>query len=439
MSTLPKTYEAIREVVDSIPIVDTHEHIFAEEDWLKWKLDFGVFFRQYACVDLVSAGMPVADMATLQEDENATPEEKWKLMAPYWQAAKNTAYCKLITMLIQDIYGLPDLNEDTYAELCQRMRQTQKPGFYRMILRDKANLAISINNDRGVKGTDWELMRPSDASDQFVLIRTAADIRFLTDSCQMPIYSVDDIVQAAAKTFEKRISEGAIAIKLGFAYQRIIQFDIVAKWKAEEVFAQVMRDDYLMRHDLGGERTFTELKPLQDYLMHQVVRVAADYNLPIQIHTGILEGNGNYLAQTNPVHMTNVFMLYPQAKFDIFHIGYPYQSELGVLAKMFPNVYPDFCWAHVINPWAARQTLHEWLETVPGNKILGFGGDYLFVEGAYAHSVIARDNIARVLAEKVEYGYFDLDEAGRLAYDILRNNALRLFDLQRFGIEPIEL
>jgi len=429
------TYEAIREVVDSIAIVDTHEHLTPEDEWLKQKLDFGRFFLHYAAVDLISAGMPPADLETVRGNPNVSIEDKWKLFSPYWKAAKNTAYCKAVTMAVQDIYGLPDLNDETYVEVCERMRQSQKKGFYRMVLKDKARIAVSLNN-AGID-MDKDLMVPSISFNEFVMFAGRGQVQGLGEWLDVSIYSVDDMVQALDKAIEKRLSQGMVAMKFQLAYNRTLKFDIVAKWKAEEVFAQVMRDDFWTRHDPGDERAYIEGKPLQDYMFHQAIRLSVEHSVPVQIHTGIQEGNGNYLYQTNPVYLTDVFMLYPRAKFDIFHIGYPYQSELAVLAKMFANVYPDFAWMHVICPWAARATLHEWLETVPGNKILGFGGDYIFVEGAYAHSVMARDSVARVLAEKVDEGYLDLDEAGELAYNILRNNAARLFDLQRFGVGAV--
>lgn len=84
-----------------------------------------------------------------------------------------------------------------------------------------------------------------------------------------------------------------------------------------------------------------------------------------------------------PLHLVNLLLEYREARFDLFHAGYPYQGEVAALGKNFPNVYVDLCWLHVISPWVARQTLHEWIETVPANKILGFGGDYLFVEGGF--------------------------------------------------------
>jgi predicted TIM-barrel fold metal-dependent hydrolase len=158
-----------------------------------------------------------------------------------------------------------------------------------------------------------------------------------------------------------------------------------------------------------------------------VGRRAVEHRLPVQVHTGIQEGNGNFVANSHPLHLVNLLVEYPDARFDLFHAGYPYQSELATLGKNFPNAYVDLCWVHVISPWVARQTLHEWLETVPSNKIFAFGGDYKFVEGAYAHAVMARDGVARVLAEKVEGGYFTEGEALSVARKILAENAAAFF------------
>jgi len=163
--------------------------------------------------------------------------------------------------------------------------------------------------------------------------------------------------------------------------------------------------------------------------MHQAIRRAIDHNLPLQVHTGLQEGTGNLLLNSHPLQLVNLFLEYPEARFDLFHAGYPFQSELATLGKNFQNVYLDLCWVHVISPWVARQTLHEWLETVPANKIFAFGGDYIFVEGAYAHSRMARTNVAEVLAEKVSSGYLTEAEAFTLAHMLLRDNAIRFFRL----------
>ena len=129
------------------------------------------------------------------------------------------------------------------------------------------------------------------------------------------------------------------------------------------------------------------------------------------------------------LHLVNLLIEYREARFDLFHAAYPFQGELAALVKNFPNAYADLCWVHVISPWVARQTLHEWIEVLPANKIFGFGGDYIFVEGSYAHARMARSHVAQVLVEKVEAGYLTEAEAVRLAHQLLHDNAVQFFRL----------
>jgi uncharacterized protein len=151
----------------------------------------------------------------------------------------------------------------------------------------------------------------------------------------------------------------------------------------------------------------------------------------MKFHTGFHEGNGNVITNSQAALMANLFLKYPKTKFDIYHLSYPYQQEAVVLTKNFPNVTIDFCFAWILDQAGSRAALASLLDAVPANKILGFGGDYLFVEGSYGHAVIARREIARVLAEKVEEGRFTEDEAVGIGRMLLRDNAIENFDLTR--------
>jgi hypothetical protein len=81
----------------------------------------------------------------------------------------------------------------------------------------------------------------------------------------------------------------------------------------------------------------------------------------------------------------------------------------------------------MISPLRARHALSEWLDTVPSNKIFGFGGDYRFIEGVYGHAVLARANITHALAEKVDEGIMSVSQAIQLATRLLRDNAYNFF------------
>jgi len=164
-------------------------------------------------------------------------------------------------------------------------------------------------------------------------------------------------------------------------------------------------------------------------MMHQVIRAVIETGLPLQIHTGLQEGNENIITNANPTHLINLFIEYREAKFDLFHGGYPYVHEWATLAKNFANVYADLCWVHIISPGIGRRLLHELIETVPSNKIMAYGGDAITVEMAYGHARMARQVVARVLSEKVTEGYLNENEATALARKILRDNPADLFRL----------
>jgi predicted TIM-barrel fold metal-dependent hydrolase len=176
--------------------------------------------------------------------------------------------------------------------------------------------------------------------------------------------------------------------------------------------------------------SFDTVKPFQDYVMHRIIRLARKYSLPMQFHTGLQAGDGNYIQNSNPALLVNLFLEYRDVTFIIFHGGYPYGGEFGSLAKNFRNVFIDLCWLYIISPSYSERYLHEWIETVPANKIMAFGGDFENVENIFGHSLMARDVVAKVLIDKVRTGYLTEEEALYIAHRILYQNAIDVFKLE---------
>jgi uncharacterized protein len=444
---------AIAEALADLRLIDTHEHTAAEAVRLGIELDFTYLLADYLSSDLISAGMPADDLEAVRTPgrkmdqavesrilprdpvypfperlplEELSIEEKWRHLAPFWEKTRNTSYARYILIAIRDLFGIDDLNEGTYQALSEALQASNKKGWYQHVLRERAGIEVSVVQygitKCGTMDMDRDLFVPSIVFDQFVDIRDPIDLRRLEYDTDVAIQSVDDLIRALGLAMGRKVEEGMVAVKTGLAYQRAIYYGEATRHEAEQVFNR------LFRHP--QERlSWEEAKPLQDYMMHQVIRCAIDHRRPIQVHTGLQEGNANVITNSSPTLLLNLFLQYPKARFDIFHASYPYHSELAVLAKNFPNVYADLCWMYLISPWMAASILHEWLETVPANKILGFGGDSIIVEGTYAHSRIARQVIARVLAEKVEGGYCTEREAVTFGQMILRGNAKDLFGL----------
>ena len=74
-----------------------------------------------------------------------------------------------------------------------------------------------------------------------------------------------------------------------------------------------------------------------------------------------------------------------------------------------------------------KANIHDLLDSAPSNKILGFGGDYNFAEGAYAHARLARRAIRHVLAERIEHDGLTEDQALVVARRIMHDNAAQVY------------
>lgn len=425
------------EEIARISVVDTHEHLDSEDYRTSSKIDvFTVFMSHYLSSDLISCGMTHNDLSILRDCEEDL-DRKWKLFEPYWELTRNTAYSRALMIAVKDLYGIEDLSRSSYSELDARLKNKNKKGVYKWILKEKSNIDISILNmlaqprftytdytDRFLRldSLDGDFFLPVKSFDDFVRLPNNKFISIYERFKNICVKNLSDWVQQLEDAVAECKKKGIVAIKSTFAYSRVLRFDDIDSAEAEKIFNKVMITE-------GVELPADEIKPLQDYMMHRVLKLAEAFELPVQIHTGLQEGNGNYISNANPVHLTNLFIMYPNVQFDIFHGGYPYGSELAAIAKNFANVFIDMCWLHIISPEYSVRMLSEWLDTVPSNKIFGFGGDYIFAEGVYGHLQIARDNIARTLAYKVENRQLDVDHAIVIARRLLRENAIKFFRL----------
>ncbi len=164
-------------------------------------------------------------------------------------------------------------------------------------------------------------------------------------------------------------------------------------------------------------------------MLHRLVQRAADDGLPVQIHTGYLAGNWGSLAGTKALHLLPLFDKYRSVRFDLFHASWPWASELGAIAKNYPNVWADLCWAWAMNPAESERALSEWLDGVPMNKIFGYGADTRLPWCNVGYSLQAKEGIARVLEQKIQAGYFSPSTAREAAERIMLANGEEFYGL----------
>lgn len=420
--------------ISTLPIIDTHEHLTDESHRVQHDKDvLSLFLWHYISTDLANAGLSPSKIQEIR-DPAVKIEKRWGMLEPFWQQVTHTAYAKALKIAVRDLYHIDQINRETIGEIADRVEEASKPGIYAHIFK-KAGIQYGVVDDlEGVYHPemlfDTPLPRPSDPPGLFrkviggtplINIRSKAQIIHMQEMLKVnPVHGLEDWLDIIRHVFAA--CPEAATLKLPHAYEASIAVTKTSFEDAESVFNQIIgaaNQDESIGTAAG--------KPLMDYLVHFVIQQAVKHNLPIQIHTGLLEGSYNNLQNANPMHLIPLLIEYPEARFVLFHGGYPWIREFLALGKMYPNVWLDLCWVWIISPQAGRTILHEAIETIPQNKITAFGGDYIFIEGSYGHSVMARQNIERVLSEKIAEGWFGVDEAMQYAKAVLHDNAAALY------------
>ncbi len=418
--------------VDAIPLVNTHEHIIPEEERVALDVDFFSLAGHYAINDMISAGLSGDDLR-LVRDESAPAQRRWQAFEPYWNNARFTGYGQALRIAIRDIYGVENISGETLATINDRIRAKNQPGLYEDILIRRSNIEYSVLDDYwnpAPVAPNPKFFVYARKFDRFVSPQSVENVRAIEELTDVSVTNLGGLKRAMERSFEQSLEAGMVNVKSTLAYNREIHYAEVSEFEAEQDVQQLLNN---RRSIPSGFRNRLErpYRRLEDHLFHHLMQLAQEHKIPVQIHTGLHAGNGNFIENSKPTHLTNLFFLYPTVKFDLFHLSYPYQGELSVLAKIFPNVHIDFCWAHIISGHLSRRALHEMLETVPANKLFGYGGDYRYPELSYAHAKMARRNISQVLTEKVEEGFCSETEALELARMLLHDNPDHMFGWRR--------
>lgn len=424
-----KTYGHVLEHLQEIDIIDTHEHIMAQSEVLQEPLHlFRVFENSYARLDFISAGMPP------EAWEMGHPQEIWQAFDGFQDRVGYTCYFSNIIRALQDLYGLEGdrITAKNWQDLSEKIVQAyQRDDWYEHVLKEKAGIKTSFL-DRF-----WAVERLTFDTAHFVpVLRTNPLILGRAFVSQYPrgkvLHStVEDLSREwnmGMETFESYLElidtaitrnkeHKAPAVKIGTAYERTLHFENTPSAEAARLYKKPPAD-----------LTPAERKKLQDFMAHYIIQKATKEGLPVQIHTGILARNANILNNSNPEHLNNLFLEYPETKFALLHFSFPYTGQVLSLAKMFPNVVLDFCWVPLLSSRVAIRAIDEFLDLVPYNKLM-WGGDSYRVEEAYGASCLAREVVGSVLADRIDRGDMDLERAMTVARAIFCENAREFFAL----------
>ena len=415
----------LRRHIEETALVDTHEHLRKEPEWLNDGPDIlQDLFGNYVPADLHTAGAPPAAMKRLMDGSDADVVGRFQGIREAWEATQFTGYGEAVRLIARHVYGIDELTADAIASAQEKIHALRQPGERLRLLRDAANLDHVQTDD-----FQWAC-RPDRSGLEFFLYDLSwagfcngqIDLEQIDAETNVEVTGLDSLGWAMEGIFSK-YAGCAIAVKAQHAYNRTLN------WMERDDAEAATALDRILREPDEEIPVQTRLC-LGDWCWARGLELSIEHNLPFKIHTGYYAGNDRMpVSRIAAGNMCALFARYPNARFVLMHIAYPYSDELVALAKHYRNIWVDLCWAWSIDPYSSRDFLRRFLHAVPANKLFAFGGDTGWPTGALAYSLQARNEIRRALEAEIADGYMTEKQAIDVATRIMRENQYACFDI----------
>jgi predicted TIM-barrel fold metal-dependent hydrolase len=401
--------------MEAMPVIDAHEHLPREEELTSQKADvFTRLLSHYLPTNVESAGL--ANARELVRDTARPLEERWALFRPYLPAVRDTGYARPAFIAACDIYGVDDISDETYVGLSERIQAANTPGLYRRVLRDRCRIERVLNQGSWDDGPRGYAVR---------VHRGFIDYRWDVARDVCGVYGrwkerhgghFADAGSWVDFWLQEVVKEGCVGLKYGAGRAA----DLLDEPEAGSLFRKV-RD---------GSLSDDEAAPFSSFLAHKSIEKAPDHGLVAAVHCGLNWSCWADFRQSNPLNVVPLLLRYRRTTFDLYHAGIPWVREMAVIGNQYPNAHLNLAWCYQISPYMTENVLNEWLDLVPANKIIGFGGDYhTGPEKTYGALVLAREAIARALAVRVVRRQMGESRAADLCRALLYENPRRIYGL----------
>lgn len=430
-----KHFPELRQYLENLPVIESHNHMtgyLPAADALNFVMD------SYYISDYWSAGgEKITGMGGytifLPIPEHLPEQERWDLFLQIYKKSDKTSYARCMQEGLRRCWGVEDISDyKQFKDFAEKLK-TRDESIYEKVMEELPIKAKIV--DRGDFADVIEGKVPYSKYCRFAFhlsdlldLHTKENIIMrMQKYLDRAISSLDDYLEAFDRYFQLGLDFGIVCIKDVAAYRRSLFYSNPTRAEAEKAFNDIM---FYPRDVHGDDR----VRVLDDWLFHYCVRKAAKYQLPVQVHTGHMANIRNDVSKANAIHLISTLELHPDVNFDLFHANWPYMDEYLFIGKNYPNAYLDLCWAQAIDPLYCVELMKRAVMTVPHNKVFAFGADTNMIEWVAGYLALARDNVASALAELIDVGWLDMDEARQISADWFFNNPNEFFKL---GFAPV--
>jgi glucuronate isomerase len=430
---LEKLTAQLEERLQDQPMLDAHTHLTNGKLAARGLHD--VLLYHMVVSDLYSAGCPTGSRLTefpgWPTDQEAHARVREAI--PFLPSIRNTSCFWGLRILLRDLYGwTEDITADNWQRLDGLIRERRDDQAWPRRVLQKANVRRLVT----------ELARRQDGADDDIL-QYSMEWAFFTrtqrgefdtavyelERCwgkppgspiphgaagraraEREIHTVAD-VHAAMDHFIKQVRAAGV---LSIATH--VSSDIEFRRVSDETMAGA-----LARRDRAGR----EERDIYASYVHEAFLAALETHAPGVAFQFSLAAEplphetASLIPQRAIGHLADRAADHPKVKFLCLVASRHADQSLCTLCRELPNFALMGYWWHNFFPDAIRQVMSERLDMLAVNKQIGFFSDAYCLEWTYAKSQIVRKMMARVLAEKVTQGQYSIDEALRIAHELV--------------------
>ena len=418
----------IRDFVENLPMTDVHEHHFPkvldapDVDLLR------LFTESYATWTRGRSFSLPSEAQDWKPAELPRVPTTWEALAPYLTESGSNSFVRNLVRVVNEFYGEGEdsITKANWERLDARVRQQHaKPHGWLEVL-DRARIERIITDPY----VDPMIDAHVEISPRHVSVlrinafacgwnpeakdHNGTCAHELLDRLNIHPRSFDDYVETLDELVAGAAGRHQVALKNALAYDRYLDFDAPDEALARSAWGKSSPDA-------------AEQKAFSDFVVDRFCSLAAEHDLPVQMHLGSAIIRGSH-----PLKTAGLIERHPRTRFLLMHLAYPWARELLGMALIYRNVWLDLCWAPLLSPTLFRQSLHEAIEVLPDESRMMIGGDNWHAEETYGAMTLSRRILAEVLDDKIRDGYFAEADAQRLAPKILSDNAVSFFGLGRW-------
>jgi len=207
--------------------------------------------------------------------------------------------------------------------------------------------------------------------------------------------SAREIVTAVEEAMAKAAADGNVGFKTIAAYRTGLRVDPDAT--VAEAEASLEREANVPVRRRG--------KACRDLVLRRALGVAAELQLPVQVHTGFGDSDIR-LAEADPLLLEELLRT-PEgstATLVLIHGSYPWHEEQAWLATTRPNVWAEVSLFDIFSPVTMGSRLLRWIDLAPTDKLIAGTDGHGEPEVFWFAAGVLREGWATVRATLTEAG-----------------------------------